>query len=102
MSKRMFAGFKIAMNDAFGVRQVEGGREAIHNAHDFVERERAVFEPLGECAARHQTHDEVRLFVFFAKIVDGEDGGVFEQGDGFGFAFKARAERGVFLKIRAA
>ena len=42
------------MDDASGVRLVEGGREVIEDARDFRDGERAFGEPIGERAARHQ------------------------------------------------
>jgi hypothetical protein len=89
------AGFDVAVDDAFAVGGVEGGGDLAQDARGFGDGECAAAQAVYEGAAGHEAHDVIELFVVFAEVVDGDDGGVFEGGEGFDFAFKAGFEEGV-------
>ena len=45
--------------------------------------------------------DDVLLIALNAEVVDGDDVGMIERGDGAGFAFEAAAEIGGMRRLRA-
>ena len=83
--------FQIAMDDPL---LVCGGQTICDISADLQhlpDRQGAVFQPRAKRLALEQLHDGVRSAFVLPEVVDGEDVGMRQRGDGAGLAFEARA-----------
>ncbi len=80
------------MDDAFGMGGIEGGGQAGKDARRFLDRKRPLLEAVGQRAAGHETHHEVRLAILLAEVIDRHNDRVFEHGDRLGLTLEAGAE----------
>ncbi len=86
------ARLQVAVDDSFGVCLVQTWGEALNDPGCLLDRYRALADAVGKRAAGHVAHDEIRLAVFLAEVVDRHDGRVLQHSDGFGLAFETNAE----------
>ncbi len=86
------AGLDIAVDYAGAVGVIERGPDALKEGFDPCERQWTFFQTVGKGAAGHVAHDDVRLVFIFPRIIDRNNGGIFEPGNHFNFVLEARAK----------
>ena len=60
--------------------------------------QRPLTHPIFERFPLDVTHDQIGIAVMLGKIVDGDDVGMFQSGDDFGFARKAAQKRFIIFE----
>ena len=77
-------GLDVTMDDAFGVRSVERIGDLDSDGEQRLQIQRTVCRSVLQGAAVEVLHDDERLAVFFANVVDRADIGMVEGGRGLG------------------
>lgn len=89
------AGLEVAVDNASLVGMVQRRADAIQDMSCLGDGKRPFLQPVGQGAATHVAHHQIWLPVIFAEVIYWHDGGVFQCGNGPGFALKPAAEGGV-------
>ena len=89
---------QIAVHDAHLVGRIQRLGHALQDGQRLGHRQRAVGQLLLERAALHQAHHQVRLTLLVAVVVHFDHVGMFEAGDGFGFALEPFEQAGLVQK----
>ena len=76
------------MDDAAFVRGIERVGDLASDWNRVIDRQRATLDPVGQCLAVDEFHDEKRRAVDVDDVVESGDVGMIERGEGFGFALK--------------
>jgi len=81
---------EVAVDDVPGVGALQRLGHRLPDADDLVDRQPAmtVDNPIQQRAARHIAHDDVKLALELAEVVDRQDVGVLQRGDGARLALK--------------
>ena len=85
-------GFDVAVDDAVVVGALEGVADRGDDGEGFGGGETAGLEELAEIETVDEFHDEEAAAGGLAEVVDGDDVGVIEGGEGFGFGGEAGGE----------
>ena len=88
----------IPVHDALGVGGIERAEHLYPEPQDILPRERASFDAVLERLPLEPLHDEERLAVLLADIVDGADVRVIQRGGGARLATESLERIGIPLK----
>jgi hypothetical protein len=89
--KQDVARLNIAMDDPAGMDFVQCAGQPPDDVRCVLQVQATVAQQIGQRAARHVTHDQERLPVLFAEVVDGDDSRMFQGSDNARFALEAGA-----------
>ena len=92
----------VAVDDALLVGVLQGVADLRHDPQRLLRLQVAVAQQLPQVDAVHVLHDEVVEAAGLAEIVDGDDVGMAEPGQGAGLAVEALGEGGVAAGLAAA
>jgi hypothetical protein len=87
--KQYVAWLNVAMDDPAGVGFVQRAGQPSDDVHRVLQVQATIAQQIGQRAARHVTHDQERLAVMLAEVVNGDDGRMLEGGDDARFALEA-------------
>jgi hypothetical protein len=87
------------VDNSAAMRLVQGERDLCAVLQDLVKRERPFLQPFGKRFPFNALHNEVVDSVLIADIVQHANVRVIENGDGFGFSFKALLVNGITRKL---
>lgn len=76
---------QVTVRDAFAVRRGESARDGDRDLHRLANRHRPLREAIRQRLAHEQFGDDEQLVVFDADIVESENAGMRERGDGTRF-----------------
>ena len=88
-------GLDVAMHDALRVRGVERVGDLDADVDNLLDLERAGRDAIVQCLALHPFHDDERLAIVLADVVDGADVGMVQRG--CGARFNAEALNGLSI-----
>ena len=90
-------GLEVAVDDAPAMSLGEARGDVASDVEGLGDAELAGLHPLVQGLARHQLHDDVVVTVLLQELVDLDDGGVLEAGDGACLAAQPRTLDGVLV-----
>ena len=93
------ARLQVAVHDAALVCRTQRVRDADGDRQRVVERQRAPYEPVGQCFALEQFHDEVRRAGLIANVVQRADVRMRQLRDGASFAIESRPKLRVCREV---
>ena len=88
-------GFQVAMNDAFGVGGGQAVRDRNHLLDGLAPWDRRPAQPLAQRLTLQQLGNDEGDAVYVSDVVDCQDVGMRECGDGFRLALEARQRVGI-------
>ena len=80
------------MNHSFVVGELEGGANLCDQRQRLARLQRLIVEQMPKVHSIHILHDEVVILAGLAEIVKGDDAGMIELGEGFGFPLESFRE----------
>ena len=92
-------GLDVAVNNAAGVRRIEGVGDLDAQRQNRFQLHRAIADQVLECDAVEELHDEERAIALLANVVNRTDVGMIQRRRGLGFAPKALEGLAVLRQI---